>query len=123
MSAALIAATLTAIAAPTIVGTPAYGGLDTRMVAPWNSPALDRDRLGESCQTLAQKTADRFGARFKRLDQLPWGLVEHAVLRSVGGCPVREVVYQGQTYWIQPQPVVGLERVAPVSPRTGPTQK
>jgi len=37
---------------------------------------------------------------FRRLDKLPWGVLEHAVWRTVGGCPVREIVFNGQTYYL-----------------------
>ena len=37
-----------------------------------------------------------------RLDQLPPGVLEHAVLRTVAGCPVREIVWNGQTYYVAP---------------------
>jgi hypothetical protein len=50
---------------------------------------------------------------FKRLDKLPWGVLEHAVWREVGGCPVREIVYGGRTYYVtagNPQ----FERLDPV---------
>jgi hypothetical protein len=45
------------------------------------------------------------------------------VLRSVAGCPVREVVYQGQTYWVQQQAVVGFERVQPLTLQAAPDKK
>jgi hypothetical protein len=37
---------------------------------------------------------------FRRLDRLPWGVLEHAVWRTVAGCPVREIVYDGRTYYL-----------------------
>jgi hypothetical protein len=93
MSAALIAAALTALAAP------ASAGLDNAAVRPADLLA-DLQKSQEACAHISQKTVDQHGAKLRRLDQLPWGLIEHAVLRSVGGCPVREVVYQGQVYWV-----------------------
>jgi hypothetical protein len=109
MRAVLIAATLAAIAAP------ASAGLDTALIRPSN-PLLDQHRSQEACTRMIQQTADDGRAKLKRLDQLPWGLIEHAVLRSVGGCPVREVVYQGQTYWLQgTQPQV--DRANPMGER------
>ena len=36
----------------------------------------------------------------QRLDQLPWGHLEHAVMRTVFGCPVAEVVAGGQVYYV-----------------------
>jgi hypothetical protein len=66
-----------------------------------------------ACQALEQKTAqDGAGAQFRRLDQLPPGLLEHAVLRTIAGCPVREVRYQGRTYYLQPS----IPRMEPLGP-------
>jgi len=53
------------------------------------------------CAKLGTQTVAPDGVRmFKRLDQLPKGVLEHAVWRSVGGCPVREIVFEGQTYYV-----------------------
>ena len=52
------------------------------------------------------------GAPLKKLNELPPGLVEHAVLRVVNGCPVREVVFAGQTYYIGAADPHGVERLA-----------
>ena len=75
---------------------------------------------GQACARLAQQTVAPDGVRlFKRLDQLPKGVLEHAVWRTVGGCPVREVVFGGQTYYVTsnaPQ----VERLDPVA--HGPPQ-
>ena len=35
-----------------------------------------------------------------KLTELPPGLLEHAVWRTVAGCPVREVVYKGHAYYM-----------------------
>lgn len=118
MSAALIAAALTALTAPTI--EPALGA---RAGPPSNLPGLDGARIPASCRVLTQKTADSRGAKFKRLDELPWGLIEHAVLRSVAGCPVREVIYQGQVYWVEPASPGRIEQVQPLIAQPAPKQK
>lgn len=55
---------------------------------------------------------------FRRLDQLPWGVMEHAVWRTVDGCPVREIVYQGQTYYL----ASGNLRVERLDPATSGQQ-
>ena len=55
-----------------------------------------------ACAALLSQTVAPDGAPLRRLDQLPSGLVEHAVLRSVNGCPVREVRYQGRTFYVGP---------------------
>ncbi len=56
----------------------------------------------EACAALTAKTSGPGGGVFKRLDELPPGVVEHAVLRSVNGCPVREIRFQGKTYYVGP---------------------
>ena len=60
----------------------------------------------------------------QRLDQLPWGHLEHAVMRTVFGCPVAEVVAGGQVYYVPSitrrsllDPAIG-NRLAP--PDAGP---
>ena len=67
------------------------------------------------CAKLDTQTVAPDGVRmFRRLDQLPRGVMEHAVWRSVGGCPVREIVFGGQTYYLassNPQ----IERLDPVA--------
>lgn len=67
------------------------------------------------CAKLDAQTVAPDGVRmFRRLDQLPKGVLEHAVWRTVAGCPVREIVFDGQTYYVtsaNPQ----LERLDPVA--------
>ncbi len=116
MSAALIAAVMTTLTAPAVAVTTTEPALGARAGPPSSLPNLDRNGIPGSCRTLTQKTADSMGAKFKRLDELPWGLIEHAVLRSVGGCPVREVVYQGQTFWVE-APQGQLDRANPMGER------
>jgi hypothetical protein len=50
----------------------------------------------------------------KKLGDLPPGLLEHAVNRLVNGCPVREIVMGGQTYYLV-MPVATLDRVDPTA--------
>jgi hypothetical protein len=51
------------------------------------------------------------GLPLTKLNELPPGLVEHAVLRTVNGCPVREVVFAGQTYYIEGADTQTVERL------------
>jgi hypothetical protein len=54
-----------------------------------------------ACAKLDNQAVAPDGVRiFKKLNELPWGVMEHAVWRTVGGCPVREIVFQGQTYYL-----------------------
>jgi hypothetical protein len=68
-----------------------------------------------ACAKLTTQTVAPDGVKFfRRLDQLPWGVLEHAVLRTVAGCPVREIVYEGQTWYVasgSPQ----IERLDPAA--------
>ncbi len=68
----------------------------------------------EACAALVSKTSASDGVPFRRLDQLPQGVVEHAVLRSVEGCPVREVSYGGRTYYVGPS-IPRRELVKPIA--------
>lgn len=71
-----------------------------------------------ACARLDSQTVAPDGVRiFKKLNELPWAVLEHAVWRRVGGCPVREIVYGGQTYYLtsgNPQ----IERLDPVARTT-----
>jgi hypothetical protein len=49
----------------------------------------------------------------KKLGDLPPALLEHAVNRLIDGCPVREIVFGGQTYYLN-MPVAKLEHTDPV---------
>ncbi len=56
---------------------------------------------GEACAKLGLQTVAPDGTpMLRKLGDLPWGLVEHAVWRTVAGCPVREIVWNGQTYYL-----------------------
>lgn len=72
-----------------------------------------------ACAKLESQTVAPDGVRiFKKLNELPWGVMEHAVWRTVGGCPVREIVFGGQTYYLasgNPQ----IERLDPVTRAPG----
>ena len=60
------------------------------------------------CEQTLSKTLGPDGLPLKKLGDLPPALEEHAVLRMVRGCPVLEVVYEGQIYYFQ-GPVGGME--------------
>lgn len=71
--------------------------------APANPPIttfIAKDALTPACAKLLTQTAAPDGTPFRRLDQLPPKVEEHAVWRTVSGCPVREVVWEGQTYYV-----------------------
>ncbi len=72
-----------------------------------------------ACAKFATRTVAPDGVRFfRRLDQLPWGVMEHAVWRTVDGCPVREIVFGGQVYYMAsatPQ----IERLDPAAAPPG----
>jgi hypothetical protein len=57
--------------------------------------------LPAACASQTTKTVGPDGARLWKLTELPPALQEHAVWRTVNGCPVREIVYAGQTYYIE----------------------
>ncbi|HTK36819.1 MAG TPA: hypothetical protein VL358_16230 [Caulobacteraceae bacterium] len=57
-------------------------------------------------------------APLRRLGQLPWGRVELAVLRTIGGCGVATVKEGGRTYYV---PTPGTQRI-PLPARYGPRQ-
>jgi hypothetical protein len=77
--------------AAAVAGAPANPPITTLVVKGDVTPA---------CAKLLTQTAAPDGTPFRRLDQLPAKIEEHAVWRTVGGCPVREVVWQGQTYYV-----------------------
>ena len=106
MKAILTASVLLAAAAP------AYAAGFDNMTIP-GIPALARQTASVACKALSQETVYKGSGQFKRLDQLPPAVLEHAVLRSVEGCPVREIVYQGQTYFVQPS----VPTIEPAAPR------
>jgi hypothetical protein len=69
---------------------------------------------GKLCQKQAVQTAGPDHAPLKKLGELPPGLLEHAIDRVVDGCPVREIVDGGRTYYLDmASPTV--ERVDPAA--------
>ena len=77
--------------AAAVAGAPASPSITTVIVTDHPTPA---------CAKLLTQTAAPDGTPFRRLDQLPPKVEEHAVWRTVNGCPVREVVWEGQTYYV-----------------------
>jgi hypothetical protein len=71
-----------------------------------------KDLPRRDCSQFAVKTAWSNGGRVTKLADLPPGLLEHAVLRSIHGCPVREIMYAGGTYYLG-VPDTGVEPVSP----------
>ena len=71
---------------------------------------------GKLCQKRAVQTAGPDHAPLKKLGDLPPGLLEHAVNCLVNGCPVREIVSGGQTYYLDMASPT-MERIDPVSYR------
>ena len=68
-----------------------------------NAPTVvwvDKGASTPACAKLLTQTLAPDGTPFRRLDQLPPKIEEHAVWRTVSGCPVREVVWQGQAYYV-----------------------
>ena len=54
-----------------------------------------------ACAALETRTVAPDGVPlFKRLDQLPDAVRERAIWRTVDGCPVREIRYEGQTWYL-----------------------
>jgi len=78
---------------------------------------LSRQQLafaGKLCQKRAVQTAGPDYAPLKKLGDLPPGLLEHAINRLVNGCPVREIMAGGGTYYLDmASPTV--ERVDPAA--------
>ncbi len=66
-----------------------------------SSPSPAAPQIPAACAALETRTVAPDGVPlFKRLDQLPDAVRERAVWRNVGGCPVREIRYQGQTWYV-----------------------
>jgi hypothetical protein len=74
------------------------------------SPAMQREetaaRALQACGALALRTTGPNAVRLKRLGDLPPGVLQHAVLRVIDGCPVLEVRWQRQTYYVPSLPRV-----------------
>ena len=69
----------------------------------------------EACQALAKRTEFDGKPLVRRLGDLPEAWLEHAVYRLVDGCPVREIVYRGQVYYVPPAGRVATT-VQPIMP-------
>lgn len=69
---------------------------------------------GRLCHQRTVQTLGPDHSALKKLGDLPPGLLEHAVNRLVNGCPVREIVYGGKTYYLDTQNAA-LERLDPVA--------
>jgi hypothetical protein len=85
--------------------------------APASPPIATFVRKGDAtpaCAKLLTQTVAPDGTPFKKLDELPPEVQEHAVWRTVGGCPVREVVWGGQTYYVG-----GSNPIVQAGPDTG----
>jgi hypothetical protein len=77
--------------AAAVAGSPASAPITTFVQKGDATPA---------CAKLLTQTIAPDGTPFKKLGELPPQAEEHAVWRTVAGCPVREVVWQGQTYYM-----------------------
>ena len=75
----------------------------------FGKPTVDANGKLVSCNRSVTQTLGPNGSALKKLTELPPGVEEHAVLRMVDGCPVREVVYAGQVYYLD-APNGSLER-------------
>jgi hypothetical protein len=115
MTPFLFAAAL--VLSPGAQSNPAIDGA-VHMNAPLGAPSVRTFILPpkvDTCAKLDTQTVAPDGVPLlKRLDKLPMGMLEHAVWRTVGGCPVREVVIGGQTmYLASPSPkIVRLDPAA-----------
>jgi hypothetical protein len=77
--------------AAAVAGAPASPPITTFVV---------KGDLTPACAKLLTQTVAPDGTRIKKLNELPPAIEEHAVWRKVSGCPVREVVWEGQTYYL-----------------------
>jgi hypothetical protein len=89
------------LAASPIVVQPAqaYDPSDWVQVAP-KLRTLGPDPTA-ACAKLSTQTVAPDGLPLRKLGDLPGAIMEHAVWRTIAGCPVREIVYYGQTYYVQ----------------------
>lgn len=115
MKALLLASLIAGAALPAFAYVPAAA--DNPGVVP--PQRANRHEVGDPTAVLAtcsalMQTAKQIGdVPLLRLDQLPPAVLEHAVLRTIAGCPVREIVWGGQTYYVAPTspPVLDAEPV------------
>jgi hypothetical protein len=74
---------------------------------------VTKGEAAPACARLLTQTVAPDGVPFKKLGELPEAVQEHAVWRTVSGCPVREVVWRGQTYYVGgSEPVVDRRPLA-----------
>jgi hypothetical protein len=85
---------------------------------------LHRNLLGlaPACGKGVTQTLGRDGERAQKLGDLPPALEEHAVLRFIHGCPVREIVAASGVYYLD-IPTGGLQRIDPAARFTWGAQK
>jgi hypothetical protein len=95
MTPFVFAAVLTA----TANGVQTAQAYDLRFAKPPKIAPLGSDTQA-ACAKLATRTVAPDGIPLRKLGELPGAIMEHAVWRTVAGCPVREVVYKGQTYYV-----------------------
>ena len=90
-----------AIVASPIVVQPAqaYDPDFVRPLAPPKVITIGPDTK-EACAKLATQTVAPDGVPLRKLGDLPGAIMEHAVWRRIAGCPVREIVYNGETYYV-----------------------
>lgn len=53
-----------------------------------------------ACRDLVAHADDLGPIQLRRLNELPSGVLVHAVYRVVRGCPVAEVLVMGETYYV-----------------------
>lgn len=114
MTALLFAAALT-LSAPIQrpFDAPAASPLLKAPAIAFIKPNLLKDLKGApDCSEFAVKTAWSNDGKVTKLADLPPGLLEHAVLRTIHGCPVREIVSAGGTYYLG-VPDTHVEGVSP----------
>lgn len=90
-------------------GAPSGGFVKPDLLKDLKAPPKD-------CSAFARQTLGPGDEGLKKLGDLPPGLLEHAVLRIVNGCPVREIVFAGQVYYLGVPPG-GLQRLDPTAHR------
>ena len=92
MKALLLAVFVSSLASGALADAPTFRIYPNRTFGPDPTAA---------CARLTTQAVAPDGVRFfRRLDQLPWGVLEHAVLRTVAGCPVREIVFEGRVWYV-----------------------
>jgi hypothetical protein len=72
----------------------------TTVVAPGSAADTDEGAAFSACRDLAAHADDLGPMKFRRLSELPPGVLVHAVYRMVQGCPVAEVLVKGERYYV-----------------------